>query len=66
MLEAESFNSGITQKIKSKIEEASINSDELQMEIDFPMGDKMKLWNEFTPSLYKLSVSLKGQRGEVD
>jgi hypothetical protein len=65
LLEAESFNSGITEKIKSKFEEVSINGNELQMEIDLPFGNKTKLWNEFTPSLYKLSVSLKGHRGEV-
>ncbi len=65
LLEAESFNTGISEKLKSKIEEASIEGDELQMEIDFPMGNKIRLWDEFTPSLYKLSVSLKGQRGQV-
>jgi hypothetical protein len=65
LLEAESFNSGITEKIKSKFEEVSITGEELQMEIDLPIGSKIKLWNEFTPSLYKLSVSLKGHRGEV-
>jgi Glycosyl hydrolases family 2, sugar binding domain/Glycosyl hydrolases family 2/Glycosyl hydrolases family 2, TIM barrel domain len=65
LLEAESFNSGISEKIKSKIEELSITGDMLQMEIDLPLGSKIKLWNEFAPSLYKLSVSLKGHRGEV-
>ncbi len=65
ILEAESFNSGITQKLKSKIETFSIDSDKLQLNIDYPMGDKVKLWNEFTPSLYKLTVDLKGHRGDL-
>jgi hypothetical protein len=65
VLQAESFNAGITQKLKSKIAEVSIASEELQIEVDFPMGGKVKLWNEFTPSLYKLYVSLKGHRGEL-
>jgi Glycosyl hydrolases family 2, sugar binding domain/Glycosyl hydrolases family 2 len=65
ILEAESFNSGITQKLKSKIETFSLDSGTLQMNIDYPMGDKVKLWNEFTPSLYKLTVDLKGHRGDL-
>ena len=65
VLQFESFNSGITEKLKSQIADVSVPSDELQMEIDFPMGSKVKLWNEFTPSLYKLTVSLKGHRGDL-
>ena len=49
VLQFESFNSGITEKLKSEIADASVTSDEAQMEINFPMGSKVKLWNEFTP-----------------
>jgi hypothetical protein len=65
VLQFESFNSGITEKLKSKIAEVSVTSDTLQMQIDFPMGKNVKLWSEFTPSLYKLTVSLKGHRGDL-
>jgi hypothetical protein len=65
VLQFESFNSGITEKLQSKIVDAAFASDEQQMEIDFPMGSKVKLWNEFSPSLYKLTVSLKGHRGDL-
>ncbi len=65
VLQFESFNSGITEKLKSQIEDVSITSDELRMELNFPVGSKAKLWNEFTPSLYKLTVSLKGHRGDL-
>jgi hypothetical protein len=65
VLQFESFNSGFTGKLKSQIADVSVTSDEQQMEIDFPMGSKVKLWNEFTPALYKLTVSLKGHRGEL-
>ncbi len=61
----ESFNSGITERLKSVIADASVTSDELEMEINFPMGDKVKLWSEFNPSLYNLTVSLKGHRGDM-
>ncbi|MDP3001765.1 MAG: beta-galactosidase [Bacteroidales bacterium] len=64
-LQAESFNSGISQKLKSKVVSANTGSKELQLVIDYPMGNKMQLWSEFTPSLYKLSVSLKGSKGEI-
>lgn len=64
LVEAESFNSGISEKVRSKIQEIAISADSSQMVIDFPMGKKTKLWSEFTPTLYKLSVSLKGHRGE--
>ncbi len=29
------------------------------------MGDDPKLWSEFTPALYKMTVSLKGHRGKL-
>jgi beta-galactosidase/beta-glucuronidase len=31
--------------------------------IDYPMGNKMQLWSEFTPSLYKMSVNLRDANG---
>jgi hypothetical protein len=64
VLQAESFNSGITEKIKSRISSVSIDSADQEIIIEFPMGDKIKLWNEFTSALYKLSVNLKGPHGE--
>ena len=65
VFQVESFNSGITEKLKSLIADATIPNAENQMEIDFPMGNKVKLWNEFVPSLYKLTVSLKGNKGKL-
>jgi hypothetical protein len=64
-LQAESFNSDIPQKLKSKVVSAKTSSNDLQLVIDYPMGNKIQLWNEFTPALYKLSVNLKGSRGEI-
>ena len=64
-LQAESFNSKTSQKLKSIVVSASTDSNELQLVIDYPLGDKMQLWSEFIPSLYKLSVDLKGSKGEV-
>ena len=65
VLQFESFNSGITERLKSMIADASVTSDDRQLEIDFPMGSKVKLWNEFDPAMYKLTISLKGHRGDL-
>jgi hypothetical protein len=65
VLQFESFNYGITEKLKSVIEDAEMQSDEKEIVIDFPLGPRVKVWNEFTPSLYKLTVSLKGHRGAL-
>ncbi len=65
VLQVESYNSGITGKFKSKIIDANVISDELPVEIDFPMGEEPKLWSEFTPVLYKVTINLKGHRGAL-
>ena len=65
VLEAESFNSGISEKVKSKIEDISFNGKEHSTEIVLPLGDKQKLWSEFNPALYKLTINLKGTKGEL-
>ncbi len=65
ILHAESFNSDISQTLKSITVSANTASNDLQLVIDYPIGNKMQLWSEFAPSLYKLSVSLKGPKGEI-
>jgi Glycosyl hydrolases family 2, sugar binding domain/Glycosyl hydrolases family 2 len=59
-----SFNSGLSQKLKNLTVAANIDSNDLQLVIDYPMGDKIELWSEYKPSLYKLSVDLRGAKGE--
>jgi hypothetical protein len=65
MIQAESFNSGLSQKLRRKVVSADSGSDDLQLVIDYPMGNKPQLWSEFTPSLYKLNLNLKGADGEI-
>jgi hypothetical protein len=65
VLHGKSFNSENDQSLQSLTVQASTNSSDLQMIIDYPIGSKVKLWNEFKPSLYKLNVSLKGSKGEL-
>jgi hypothetical protein len=65
VIHAESFNSVNNQKLKSISVSANTDSNDLQLVIDYPMGNKMQLWSEFEPSLYKLFVDLKGSKGEL-
>src|ERR1035437_1936380 len=60
-----SFNSAISQKIHSIVVSAKTDSKDLQLVIDYPMGNSIQLWSEFKPSLYKLTVNLKGSKGEL-
>lgn len=63
-LHADSFNSGKTQRLKKKIVSVDSGLNELHIIIDYPMGDGVKLWSEFNPALYKLTVNLIGSKGE--
>ena len=65
VLKAESFNSGITQKLKSLVVKSNSGSDDLQLVIEYPMGKRVQFWNEFTPALYKLSVNLRESNSKV-
>jgi len=61
----ESFNSGISQKLKSLSLSANTDSKDLQLVFEYPMGTNTVLWSEYKPSLYKLFVNLKGPNGKV-
>jgi hypothetical protein len=66
-LKAESFNSGISQKLGSEVVSAGTTAGDLRLIIDYPLGNEMQLWSEFTPSLYKLSVNLEESgKGIID
>jgi hypothetical protein len=65
VVEAESFNAGISDKIQSRFMEVVADTGVTQLALDYPMGSKVREWSEFVPSLYKLTVDLKGHRGEL-
>jgi hypothetical protein len=64
-IHGESFNTATSQKLKRVTASANANSNDLQLIVDYPMGNKIALWSEFKPSLYKLYVNLKGSKGEL-
>lgn len=64
-IQGESTQPGNSEKIKSLVVPASTGSNELQLVADYPMGNTIKLWSEFHPDLYRLSVRLKSASGKV-
>jgi hypothetical protein len=65
IIKAESLDSWSHGKLKSVSVNTDTESDDLQMVIDYPIGKDMKLWSEFSPSLYKLVVDLKASDGNI-
>jgi hypothetical protein len=64
-LTAKSFNSKIihiTPSVTSKYRMAAM--DTADIEIDLPVGDKMLLWDEFSPALYRLTASLNANHAK--
>jgi len=66
-LRAESFNCSDPEKLKAVTVSANTTSEEISLVVDYPMGKNPKLWSEFDPALYKLTVDLAaGRDGIVD
>jgi hypothetical protein len=63
-IKADSYNSKDQFTLKTKFIEVTTSTDRIELIAEYPMKRKMKLWNEFSPSMYKLSVSLIDQNGE--
>ena len=64
-LKATSFNSETSQILKRHVKEIETNSDRLELIVNYPMGKKVQLWSEFSPSLYNLFVALKDSKGSI-
>jgi len=64
-IQGEDAQPGNSGKIKSMTVPANTGSNELRLVADYPMGKTIKLWSEFHPYLYTLSVRLKNSSGKV-
>jgi hypothetical protein len=64
-IQATPVDSSLAGSTKTVTASASTDSNELQLVIEYPMGDNVQLWNEFRPSLYRLSVNLTGEKGRL-
>ncbi|MHC4532601.1 MAG: discoidin domain-containing protein [Planctomycetota bacterium] len=55
---AESFNTLQSHTVPQQSIEFTALKSETILEVDYPMGENAQLWDEFSPTLYKLTVSL--------
>ena len=49
---------------RKKTIEATTGNDNVLLMLDYPMGNKFRLWDEFTPDLYTLFADLKDETGK--
>jgi hypothetical protein len=57
-ISAKSWNTKHIQAPAQKSVEFTTSQPETIVEVNYPMGDDVLLWDEFTPALYRLTVSL--------
>jgi hypothetical protein len=60
-LQATSFNSARRHKVPEQRALFAIDGEDTTVEISYPMGDDVLLWDEFSPNLYRLTVSIRGK-----
>lgn len=60
-LEATSFNSARRHRVAKKRALFAIDRESQTAEINYDMGEDVLLWDEFSPNLYRLTVSIRGK-----
>jgi len=63
VFKAESFSTDKIHKPEELTMPFSFSGNETQVEVDFPMGDEVQLWDEFDPALYRLTATLNTNDG---
>ncbi len=63
-VEARSFNSDRNHKVDEKRVLFAIDDVNEVVEIDYALGDDALLWDEFSPNLYRLTVTIEGKEFE--
>ena len=62
-LEARSCNSPKSHQAAQKEEKLTVADKESSIEVEYPMGDDVQLWDEFSPALYTMTASLNAAVG---
>ena len=62
ILKADTWNSDSRSSVSKNSYPVSLKKGGNTIEITYSMGNNVKLWSEFNPALYKLSVTLKGKK----
>lgn len=65
-LSAESFNTSVNHQVDAITRSFQTDSSVTQLEIAYPMGENVQLWDEFNPALYKLKVVLTDEQENED
>jgi hypothetical protein len=65
-LNAESFNSKEEHIVEPLTKEITVAKGRSHIEIIYPMGENVQLWDEFNPALYKLTAFLSDESGNAD
>jgi hypothetical protein len=55
-----SANDQMGLRVKAKIRQFAGSGPSFEVVLDYPMGGDVRLWDEFSPNMYKLSVSISG------
>ena len=64
-VKAESHNTDDPVRLKRKSINTNSDSGDFQIVIDYPMGETVRIWSEFSPVLYKLETTLYDDKGEI-
>ena len=62
-LSAQSFNTATLHRVIPVSIAFTINTEDTTIEATLPMGDKVQLWDEFDPALYRLTARLTTKEG---
>ncbi|MEJ2194664.1 MAG: glycoside hydrolase family 2 TIM barrel-domain containing protein [Ignavibacteriaceae bacterium] len=65
-LNAKSFNSKKEQTVEPLVKEINVTKGKSNIEIIYPMGENVQLWDEFNPALYKMIAVLSDESGNSD
>ena len=65
-LDAKSFNSQTDQNVEALTKEITVKKGKSNIEIIYPMGEDVQLWDEFDPALYSMTAALSDELGNKD
>jgi len=65
-LSAKSFNSKTIHTVEPFVKEANVTKGKSHIEIIYPMGENVQLWDEFNPALYEMTAVLSDEFGNID
>ncbi|HEY4785915.1 MAG TPA: sugar-binding domain-containing protein [Bacteroidales bacterium] len=63
---AESFNTPEIQKVAPFTSEFSANTGNDTLSLVYPMGQNVRMWDEFNPALYQMTVTITDNSGNSD